>query len=52
MTDVKAGVEYKINVDGNSFLLDSKKYQLLESILNTESMTESANQLRFLIELH
>ncbi len=24
MTDVKAGVEYKINVDGNSFLLDGK----------------------------
>ena len=42
MTDVKAGVEYKINVDGNSFLLDSKKYQLLESILDTGSLTESA----------
>lgn len=24
MADVRAGVEYKINVDGNSFLLDSK----------------------------
>ena len=46
MTDVKAGVEYKINVDGNSFLLDSKKYQLLESILNTESMTESAKSIK------
>ena len=33
MTDVKAGVEYKINVDGNSFLLDSKKFRLLESII-------------------
>ena len=42
MTDVKAGVEYKINVDGNSFLLDNKKYQLLESILDTGSLTESA----------
>ena len=42
MTDVKAGVEYKINVDGNSFLLDSKKYQLLEFILDTGSLTESA----------
>ena len=37
MTDVKAGVEYKINVDGNSFLLDNKKYQLLEYILDTGS---------------
>ena len=45
MTDVKAGVEYKINVDGNSFLLDGKKYQLLESILDTESMTESAKSI-------
>ena len=42
MTDVKAGVEYKINVDGNSFLLDSKKYQLLEAISNTGSLTEAA----------
>ena len=42
MTDVKAGVEYKINVDGNSFLLDQKKYQLIESILDTGSLTEAA----------
>lgn len=42
MTDVKAGVEYKINVDGNSFFLDNKKYQLLEFILDTGSLTESA----------
>ena len=42
MTDVKAGVEYKINVDGNSFLLDNKKYQLLEYILDTGSLAESA----------
>ncbi len=42
MTDVKAGVEYKINVEGNSFLLDNKKYQLLEYILDTGSLTESA----------
>lgn len=46
MADVKAGVEYKINIDGNSFLLDSKKYQLLESILDTESMTESAKAIK------
>ena len=45
MTDVKAGVEYKINVDGNSFLLDSKKFKLLESILNTGSLTAAAKSI-------
>lgn len=42
MTDVKAGVEYKINIDGNSFLLDNKKFQLLEYILDTGSLTAAA----------
>ncbi len=46
MTDVKAGVEYKINIDGNSFLLDSKKYQLLESILDTGSLTDAAKSIK------
>ena len=46
MTDVKAGVEYKINIDGNSFLLDSKKYQLLEYILETGSLTEAAKLIK------
>ena len=45
MTDVKAGVEYKINVDGNSFLLDSKKFRLLESILDTGSLTAAAKSI-------
>lgn len=45
MTDVSAGVEYKINVDGNSFLLDSKKYQLLVSILETGSLTDAAKNI-------
>ena len=45
MADVSAGVEYKINVDGNSFLLDSKKYQLLEYILDTGSLTEAAKSI-------
>lgn len=45
MTDVKAGVEYKINIDGNSFLLDSKKYQLMESILETGSITGAAKSI-------
>lgn len=42
MTEVKAGVEYKINVDGNSFLLDQKKYNLLTCINEKESITEAA----------
>lgn len=42
MTDVKAGVEYKINIEGKSFLLDSKKFQLLQSILDTGSLTAAA----------
>ena len=42
MTDVKAGVEYKINIDDNSFLLDNKKFKLLNSILDTGSLTKSA----------
>ena len=46
MTDVKAGVEYKINVDGNSFLLDSKKYRLLESILESGSLTSAAKEIQ------
>ena len=46
MADVKAGVEYKINVDGNSFLLDSKKYHLLESILDYGSLTSAAKEIK------
>ena len=46
MTDVSAGVEYKINVDGNSFLLDSKKYKLLESIIDTGSLTNAAKEIK------
>ena len=45
MTDVKAGVEYKINVEGNVFLLDGKKYNLLVSILETGSLTQAANDI-------
>ena len=45
MTDVRAGVEYKINVDGNSFLLDSKKYNLLESIFETGSLTQASKEI-------
>lgn len=45
MTDVKAGVEYKINIDGNSFLLDSKKFQLLVAISDTGSLTAAAKSI-------
>ena len=45
MTDVKAGIEYKINVDGTSFLLDSKKYNLLVSIVETGSLTQAAREI-------
>lgn len=46
MTEVKAGVEYKINIDGNSFLLDEKKYNLLTYINENESITEAAKLCR------
>ena len=42
MTDVKAGVEYKINIDGRSFLLDEKKFNLLIYINDHGSITEAA----------
>ncbi|MDO5827907.1 MAG: TOBE domain-containing protein [Methanobrevibacter sp.] len=42
MTDVTAGVEYNVNVDGNSFLLNEKKFKLLTYINETESITEAA----------
>ena len=44
MTEVKAGVEYKINIDGNSFLLDQKKFNLLIYINESESITEAAKR--------
>lgn len=46
MTDFKVDVEYKINLDGNYFLLDSKQYQLLESILDSGSLTKSAKTVK------
>ncbi|MGN0176985.1 MAG: TOBE domain-containing protein [Methanobrevibacter sp.] len=46
MADVNAGVEYKINVDGNLFLLDNKKYQLLQAILDTCSLTSASKEIQ------
>lgn len=46
MADVKAGVEYKINVNNNLFLLDNKKYQLLQSILDYGSLTKAAKEIK------
>ncbi|WP_409200243.1 TOBE domain-containing protein [Methanobrevibacter sp. DSM 116169] len=42
MTNVKAGVEYKINLEDKSFLLDRKKYKLLDNINTSGSITEAA----------
>ena len=42
MANVNAGLVYKITLNDNAFLLDSKKYHLLESILSTGSLKESA----------
>lgn len=46
MTNVKAGVEYKINIDGNSFLLDEKKFNLLIYINESGSITEAAKRAK------
>jgi len=42
MADVKAGVEYKIDYDGKTFLLDEKKYNLLNFINTSGSITKAA----------
>ena len=42
MTEVKAGVEYKIDFDGKTFLLDGKKYDLLNFINTSGSITNAA----------
>ena len=42
MTDVTDGVEYNINVDGKSFLMNEKKFNLLTYINETGSITDAA----------
>ena len=42
MTEVKAGVEYKIKIEDRSFLLSEKQFNLLNYINITSSMTEAA----------
>ena len=44
MTEVNAGVEYKINIEGKSFLLDEKKFNLLIYINESGSITEAAKR--------
>ena len=39
-------IEYKINVNNNLFLLDNKKYQLLQSILDYGSLTKAAKEIK------
>ena len=46
MTEVKAGVEYKINIEGNSFLFDEKKFDLLTYINESGSITAAAKQCK------
>lgn len=46
MTKVKASVEYKINVGNNNFLLNEKKFNLLNNINNLGSITEAAKLTR------
>ena len=45
MADVKADVEYKINLDGKSFLLDRKKYSLLLNIMEYNSLTVTSKKM-------
>ena len=45
MADVMAGIEYKITIGDNSFLLNSIKYDLLESILVNGSLTAAAKDI-------
>ena len=42
MTEVKADIEYKIEVEDKSFVLDKKKYNLLNNINTSESITDAA----------
>lgn len=46
MREVEAGVEYKINIEGNIFLLDEKKYNLLNYINTTNSITEASKIIK------
>lgn len=45
MDDVKAAIEYKINVGDDFFLLNNKQYELLEGILNMGSISKAAKSL-------
>lgn len=45
MDNVKAAIEYKINVGDDFFLLNSKQYELLEGILNMGSISKAAKSL-------
>lgn len=45
MTDVKAVVEYKINIGDKFFWLDKKKFNLLQSILETGSIAHAAKAI-------
>lgn len=42
MTEVKAGIEYKINIEDKSFVLSEKQFNLLKFINATDSLTKAA----------
>ncbi|MCL2114737.1 MAG: TOBE domain-containing protein [Methanobrevibacter sp.] len=46
MTEVIAGPVYEINIDGKIFLLDVKKYELLNIIYTTESISKAAKVIK------
>ena len=45
MTPVTDSIEYKIYLNGENFLLDSKKYQLVAGILDTGSTTKASKEV-------
>lgn len=45
MDNVKAAIEYKINIGDDFFLLNNKQYELLEGIINMGSISKAAKSL-------
>lgn len=46
MTKVKAGVEYKLTIDDKNFLLNAKKFNLLNYINSLGSITKAAKEIK------
>lgn len=45
MNNIKVGMEYRILLEDDSFLLTSKQFELIENILNTGSITKAAKSI-------